>query len=84
MVRKYRLAPPKVEALGRQQIVPDVEAQGRRLIFTIPAGAIGNVAEVESTYEIWIARDLRMLVKSVTRNPLTGEHNLRLTSLTRD
>jgi len=84
MVRKYRLDPPKLEPLGRQQIIPGVEAEGRRLIFKIPAGAIGNAAEVESTYEIWIARDLRMLVKSVTKNPLTGEHNLRLTTISRD
>lgn len=84
MVRKYRLDPPKLEPLGRQQIFPGVEAEGRRLTFKIPAGAIGNAAEAESTYEIWMARDLRMLVKSVTRNPLTGEHNLRLTSISRD
>lgn len=82
LVRKYRLEQPRVEVLGRQQIA-GVEADGRRLKFKIPAGALGNDSEVESTHEIWIARDLRMLVKSSTRNPVIGEHNLRLSSLTR-
>lgn len=83
-VRKYRLDAPKVEVLGRRQIVAGVEAEGRRLTFKIPAGAVGNATEVEATNEIWVAKDLRMLVKSTTRNPLAGEHNLRLTSLSRD
>lgn len=82
LVKKYRLEQPRAEALGRQEI-NGVEAEGRRVRFKIPAGAIGNTAEIEAMHETWIARDLKMLVKSSTKNPLIGEHNYRVIELTR-
>lgn len=81
-VRKYRIEPPRVERLGIREI-NGVSAEGRRLSFRIPAGALGNSSEIESTHETWIARDLKMLVQSSTKNPVIGEHNFRLTSLSR-
>lgn len=82
LVRRYRLEPPRIEGLGRRQIT-GVDAEGRRMTLRIPAGALGNETEIESVYEIWMARDLRMLVQSRVRNPVSGEYNLRLTSLSR-
>jgi hypothetical protein len=81
-VKTYRLEPPLRENLGNQQIT-GVGSEGRRLRFKIPIGALGNAAEVETTHETWVARDMKMLVKSITRNPLVGEHLLRLISLSR-
>ena len=81
-VRRYRLEPPRVEALGRQQIA-GIEAEGRRVTIKVPAGAAGNAGETETVHETWIARDLRMLIKSSTRNPGIGEHTLRLTTINR-
>lgn len=82
LVKKYRLEQPRAEALGRQEI-NGVEAEGRRVRFKIPAGAVGNATETEATHETWIARDLKILVKSSTKNPFIGEHNFRLIELTR-
>ncbi|MCA1625665.1 MAG: DUF4412 domain-containing protein [Acidobacteria bacterium] len=82
VVRKYKLEPPRVEPLGKQPIA-GIEAEGRRVTIKVPAGAIGNAEPVETIYETWIARDLRMLVKSVVRNPASGEHTLRLTTINR-
>lgn len=82
LVKKYRLEQPRVEALGRQEL-NGVEAEGRRVRFRIPAGAVGNATETEATHETWIARDLKILVKSSTKNPLIGEHNFRVIELMR-
>lgn len=81
-IRKYTLEPPRVLPLGRQTIA-GVEAEGVRVTIKVPVGALGNVNPIETTYETWIAADLRMLVKSVTKNPLSGEHTLRLTTINR-
>lgn len=81
-VRKHILEPPRVENLGRQTIA-GVEAQGRRVTFSIPAEAIGNAEPVETVYETWIAPDLRLLVKSVVKNPISGELTYRLTAINR-
>lgn len=82
LVRNYRLEQPRVEPLGRQEI-SGVDAEGRRVRFKIPAGAIGNTTEIEATHETWIARDLKMLVKSNTKNSIIGEHKFRLIELVR-
>ncbi len=80
--KRYTLEPPRVQPLGRQTIA-GVEAEGLRVTITVPAGALGNANPIETIYETWIAADLRMLVKSVARNPLSGEHTLRLTTVNR-
>lgn len=81
-VKKYTLEKPLLEPLGKQTIT-GVEADGWRVIFKVPAGAIGNASPIETIYEMWIALDLRMLVKLVAKSPLGGEHTLRLTSIDR-
>ncbi len=81
-VRKYKLEPPRVQPLGKQTIA-GVEAEGLRLTIKVPSGAIGNASPIETIYETWISADLRMLVKLVVKNPLSGEHTLRLTTLNR-
>ncbi len=81
-VKKYKLEPPRVEALGKQTI-NGVEAEGLRVTFKVPAGAMGSANPIETVYETWIARELRLLVKSVVRNPVSGEHTFRLTAINR-
>lgn len=81
-IKKHILGPPLIENLGRQTIA-GVEAQGRRVTITVPAEAIGNANAVETVYETWIAQDLRMLVRSVVKNPVSGELNFRLTAINR-
>ncbi len=81
-VSTYTLEPPLVQPLGRQTIA-GVEADGVRVTIRVPAGALGNAAQIETVYETWIALDLRMLVKSVVSSPLGGTHTYLLTSINR-
>ncbi len=78
----YILAAPKIDPLGMQTIA-GVRATGRRITLLVPAAALGNANPVDTTYEIWIAEDLKILVKCVISNPVSGTHTFLLTSLDR-
>src|SRR5262249_5378062 len=73
----------KTESLGRQTI-EGVTAEGTRTTITIPAGAIGNERAIESVYERWFSRDLRIVVLSHNRDPRFGETTYRLTHIRRE
>ena len=75
---------PTIEDLGTQTI-NGVEARGRRITSTTPAGAIGNDVPLVSTTETWTATDpgLRVLVvRSVSDNPQSGKMDRELTNFT--
>jgi hypothetical protein len=76
---------PTVEELGTQTI-QGVEAHGRRITTTIPAGAIGNDAPLVSTTETWAAiapAALRSLfVRKVSDDPQSGKMTRELTNYT--
>ena len=75
---------PIMEDLGTQTI-QRVEARGRRITSTTPAGAIGNDAPLVRTTETWTATapGLRSLVaRSVIDNPQTGKSTKELTNFT--
>ncbi len=73
----------KTESLGRQQI-EGVTAEGTRTTITIPAGAIGNERAIESVYERWFSRELRVVILSHNRDPRFGETTYRLTHINRE
>lgn len=81
-VNTYTLAPPILQPLGIQTIA-GVEAEGLRVTIKVPAGAIGNSTANETVYEMWIARDLKILVKSVVSNPASGTQTHLLTTINR-
>jgi hypothetical protein len=70
------------ESLGRQEI-EGVTAEGTRTTITIPPGAIGNERAIESIYERWFSRDLRVVVLSRSVDPRFGETTYRLTEISR-
>jgi hypothetical protein len=73
---------PTVEDLGTQTF-QGVEARGRRMTTTTPAGAIGNDAPLVSTTETWTATapGLRgIVVRNVTDNPQSGKMDRELTN----
>jgi hypothetical protein len=75
---------PTVEDLGTLTF-QGVEARGRRITSTTPAGAIGNDAPLVRTTETWTATapGLRSLVaRSVIDNPQSGKTTRELTNLT--
>jgi hypothetical protein len=75
---------PTVEDLGTETI-QGVEARGRRMTSTTPAGTVGNDAPLVNTIETWtaIAPGLRGLVaRQVVENPLLGKMTKELTNFT--
>jgi hypothetical protein len=50
---------------------------------TIPAGAIGNDREIQTTSENWYSTELQTLIKSTHSDPRTGDETFRLTNISR-
>ena len=72
----------RTEELGVQNI-EGVDAEGKRTVTTIPAGAIGNERPIEITYEKWYSRELQLVVMSKHNDPRFGEQTYRLTNIVR-
>ena len=68
--------------LGTQS-VGGVNAQGKNITRTIPAGAIGNAMPLVSKTENWYSPDLQVVVKSVRTDPRIGESTYTLTNIQR-
>ena len=54
---------------------------GKRVTGTIPAGKIGNDKPLLANTEVWIAPQLKLVVKQVEQNPITGERTFELTNI---
>jgi hypothetical protein len=54
---------------------------GKRVTGTIPAGRIGNAQPLTITSEVWMAPQLKLIVKQVEENPVTGERTFELTNI---
>jgi tetratricopeptide (TPR) repeat protein len=54
---------------------------GKRVTGTIPAGKIGNQQPLTVTSEVWVAPQLKLIVKQVEDNPVTGERTFELTNI---
>jgi hypothetical protein len=65
------------------QTVNGVNAQGKSVTHTIPAGAMGNVQPLVSTSETWYSPDLQIVVSSKHNNPMSGQSNYALTNIQR-
>lgn len=74
--------PSRVEDLGAQT-VNGVMAQGVRITTAIPAGTIGNDADIPVVTERWVSPDLQVLVKSVYSDPRFGTTTYELTDIQR-
>jgi TonB family protein len=72
----------RTESLGKQMI-DGVEAEGTRIIETIPAGAVGNERPIEIIRERWYSPELQMVVLHKSVDPRVGETTMRLTNLVR-
>ncbi|MEO8649863.1 MAG: hypothetical protein ABI539_11920, partial [Acidobacteriota bacterium] len=70
---------PEIQQLGTQNI-EGVEAEGKRVITTIPAGKIGNERPIEIVYETWYSNELQLMVYSKNSDPRFGEQTYRLTN----
>lgn len=75
---------PALDELGIDTIL-GVEARGRRIFTTIPAGAIGNDAPIQRTTDLWtaIARGLAgLVVRQVSDDPQVGTTTKELVNFT--
>jgi hypothetical protein len=72
----------RIENLGSQRI-EGVEAVGKRITRTIPAGEIGNTLPIEITDESWFSPELQMMVMTKHHDPREGDTIYRLTNINR-
>jgi len=70
------------ESLGTQ-VIEGVQAEGTRIVETIPAGAIGNDTPIEIVSETWVSPELGIIVKSVHSDPRSGDNVYQLTNIRR-
>jgi hypothetical protein len=68
--------------LGAQNI-GGVNAQGKSIIHTIPAGAIGNAQPIISKSEVWYSPDLQIVVLSKRTDPRIGDSTYTVTNISR-
>lgn len=73
---------PNVESLGTRMI-EGVEAQGRRITRTIPAGQIGNERPIEVVYEQWRSEELGVDVMTKRSDPRSAETTYKLINIQR-
>jgi hypothetical protein len=82
MFRHASGANEKEESLGRQ-VFEGITAEGKRTAHTIAAGEIGNDRPIVTSVERWTSPELQVLVRSLTKDPMTGEISYRLANISR-
>lgn len=71
-----------VSDLGTQ-LIGGVNAAGKSVTHTIPAGEMGNAAAIVTTRETWISPDLQIPVLSKNSDPRFGQSTYALTNIQR-
>jgi len=72
----------KSESLGTQTI-GGIQAEGKRITETIPAGKIGNDRDINIVSETWYSPELQTTVMSKNSDPRSGEVVYTLTNINR-
>jgi hypothetical protein len=72
----------KTESLGRQAI-EGMQADGRRITMTIPAGQAGNELPIHIVTESWYSSELQTTVLSKHSDPRNGDTVTRLLNISR-
>ncbi|HZU24712.1 MAG TPA: hypothetical protein VFA04_04270 [Bryobacteraceae bacterium] len=70
----------RTEDLGTQNI-EGVPAHGTRTTITIPAGAMGNEAPIQTASERWYSPDLQTVVLATVHDPRMGDSTYKLTNI---
>jgi hypothetical protein len=73
----------RTESLGTQ-LIEGLQAEGKRTIETILAGAIGNDSPIEIVSESWYAPELGLVVRTRHSDPRSGENVFQLSNIRRD
>jgi hypothetical protein len=72
----------KTEELGNM-FIEGVQARGKRVTTTIPAGEIGNDRPINIVDEGWYSPDLQMTILTKHSDPRSGETNFALKNINR-
>jgi hypothetical protein len=72
----------KEEDLG-ERVIDGLVARGTRTTTVIPEGEIGNDQDITITHESWYSDEIEALVRSETKDPMTGTATYRLTNIVR-
>src|SRR6185437_14333917 len=67
----------------RVQTMNGLQAQGKRVTRTIPAGQIGNAEPIVIVSEVWYSPDLQVVISSTQKDPRFGETDYQLTGINR-
>jgi hypothetical protein len=73
----------RVESVLGTQTIGGVEATGKSVTRTIPAGMIGNAQPIVDKTEIWTAPDLQIVVLAKRSDPRMGQSTYALTNIQR-
>lgn len=73
----------RVEADLGTQVINGVNASGKSITHSIPAGAIGNAQPIVEKSEVWTAADLQVVVLSKRSDPRMGVSTYALTNIQR-
>ena len=63
--------------------IDGVAAHGRRTITTVPADKVGNSRPIEIIDEVWESTELKVLLRSLHRDPRSGDVEYALTKISR-
>jgi hypothetical protein len=74
--------PVKRESLGTKDI-DGISAAGQRITTTIPIGSMGNNKPIDIIDERWESVELKVLVRSLHRDPRSGDIEYTLTKISR-
>jgi len=69
-----------IESLGTK-MVAGVEAEGKRITVTIPAGRVGNAQPIEIVSEKWVSTALQVTVMETRTDPRFGTTTYELTNV---
>jgi hypothetical protein len=83
-IERRAIAEPerKIESLGIQSF-DGVQAEGKRVTLTVPAGKEGNDQPFEIVSEKWYSPDLKVLIMSKRIDPRIGDSVYRLENINR-
>lgn len=72
----------RTESLGTS-VIEGVQAEGKRITETIPAGRIGNEKPIEVVNETWYSPELQTTIMSKHSDPRTGDVTYTLKNISR-
>jgi len=72
----------QTESLG-SKVIEGVQADGKRVTETIPAGKIGNDKPIQIVNETWFSSELQTVVMSKHSDPRSGDVTYTLTNISR-